>query len=177
MKRLLLVSLIAGLASASVAIAAPNPATATFEVRLTVLKACSVVAGSASDIDFLTQDANATANLQSNKDITVTCSKGTAYTIGLTPSNSDTTGAGTMAAQNVLPVTGNTDAVPYQLRSTAGLTGTVWGNTNTSGSVVGNGVAGTGDGLAKTHTVYATVPSTNFTPDAYKDTVTVSVRY
>ena len=175
MKKILLVSVAASLASAA-ALAATNPATATFDVKLTVLKACSVVAGATSDIDFGSQDSTAT-NLQNSNTINVTCSKNTPYTIGLTPSNSSTTGAGVMAAQNVAPVTGNTDTVGYQLRSTAGLTGTVWGNTNTSGSVVGNGVSGTGNGAAKSHTVYATVPSVNVTPDAYKDTVTVTVRY
>ena len=156
--------------------AAANPATATFDVKLTVVKACSVTAGTASDIDFGSQDASAT-NLAAQNTISVTCSIGTPYTIGLTPSNGSTTGAGVMAAQNVAPVTGNTDSVPYQLRSAAGAAGTVWGNTNTSGTDVGNGVAATGTGAAQTHTVYATVPSANVTPDAYKDTVTVSVRY
>lgn len=165
----------AALASGA-AMAAENPATSQFDVKMTVAAACSVAAGTASDIDFGTQDASAT-NLAAQNTISVTCSKGTAYTIGLTPSNGSTTGAGVMAAQNVPPVTGNTDTVAYQLRSAAGQAGAVWGNTNTSGSVVGNGVAGTGDGTAKTHTVYATVPSANVTPDAYKDTVTVTVRY
>jgi len=172
MKKFLFASLVAALTST--AFAASNPATATFEVKLTVLKACSVVAGAASDIDFGSQDANPTANLQSNKNISVTCSKGTAYTIGLLSGNNSTNTAGLGLMKAAAP---NNDSVGYQLRSTAGLTGTVWGNTNTSGTVVGNGVGGTGTGAAIAHTVYATVPDTNVTPDSYKDTVTVSVRY
>lgn len=175
MKKILLIAVAASLASAA-AFAATNPATATFDVKLTVLKACSVLAGASSDIDFGSQDSTAT-NLQGSNTISVTCSKNTPYTIGLTPSNSSTTGGGVMAAQNVAPVTGNTDTVGYQLRSATGLTGAVWGNTNTNGTTVGNGVSGTGNGAAKSHTVYATVPSMNVTPDAYKDTVTVTVRY
>lgn len=175
MKKILLIAVAASLASAA-AFAATNPATATFDVKLTVLKACSVLAGASSDIDFGSQDSTAT-NLQNSNTISVTCSKNTPYTIGLTPGNSNTAGAGVMAAQNVAPVTGNTDTVAYQLRSTAGLTGTVWGNTNSDGATVGNGVSGTGNGAAKSHTVYATVPNVNVTPDAYKDTVTVTVRY
>ncbi len=175
MKKILLIAVAASLASAA-AFAATNPATATFDVKLTVLKACSVLAGATSDIDFGSQDSTAT-NLQNSNTISVTCSKKTPYTIGLAPSNSNTAGAGVMAAQNVAPVTGNTDTVAYQLRSAAGPTGTVWGNTNTDGTTVGNGISGTGNGAAQSHTVYATVPSVNVTPDAYKDTVTVTVRY
>ncbi|SFN28535.1 spore coat U domain-containing protein [Variovorax sp. OV329] len=174
MKKLLIASAAAVLTAA--AFAAPNPATATFDVKLTVVKACAVTAGAGSDISFGNQDANPTANLNATNSISVTCSKGTAYTIGLTPTNNDTTGAGLMSAQNVAPVTGNTDKVPYQLRKVSA-TGVEWGNTNTNGATVGNGVSGTGTGLAQSIPVYATVPSTNFTPDSYKDTVTVNVRY
>jgi spore coat protein U-like protein len=175
MNKNFLISVAASLASAA-AFAATNPATATFDVKLTVLKACSVLAGATSDIDFGSQDATA-ANVQNSNTISVTCSKKTPYTIGLTPGNNSTTGAGVMAAQNVAPVTGNNDTVAYQLRSTAGLTGTVWGDTNSDGATVGNGVSGTGNGAAQSHTVYATVPTMNVTPDAYKDTVKVTVRY
>ena len=175
MKKLLLISIAASLASAS-AVAVAATATTSFDVKLTVLKACSVVAGATSDIDFGSQDPTAT-NLQNSNTISVTCSKKTPYTIGLTPGNNSTTGAGVMAAQNVAPVTGNSDSVAYQLRSTAGLTGTVWGDTNTDGATVGNGVSGTGNGAAQSHTVYATVPTMNVTPDAYKDNVKVTVRY
>lgn len=167
----------AAAAFASAAIAAPNPATATFQVLIKVNKACSVTAGSTSNIDFGTQDSSATG-LAANNTFSVTCSKNTPYFIGLVPSNANTAGAGSMAAQNVAPVTGNSDSVPYQLRSAAGAAGAIWGDT-ASGTAVGNGVAGTGSGAAKTHTVYATIPGTsaNVTPDSYADTVTIHVNY
>ena len=168
MKKLLLVSVAAIFATA--AFAATNPATATFDVKLTVLKACSVTAGATSDISFGSQDASAT-NLEQSNTITVICSKKTPYTIGLKPSNNATDGAGVMAAQNTAPVTGNTDTVAYQLRSTTGTAGTVWGD------AVASRVGATGNGTAQSHTVFATVPSANVTPDDYKDTVTVSVYY
>jgi len=169
MKKLLIAASAAALTAA--AFAAPNPATATFDVKLTVVKACSVTAGTASTIDFGSADANPAANLDATSNISVTCSKGTAYTIGLTPTNNSTGGAGTMAGTG-----SNTDTVAYQLRKTSAA-GTAWGNTNTNGTTVGNGVAGTGTGTAQSIPVYATVPSTNVTPDTYKDTVTVTVRY
>jgi spore coat protein U-like protein len=154
--------------------AAPNPAVATFQVLLKINKACSIVAGTTSNIDLGTHDSSDT-NFSNNNSISVTCSKGTPYFIGLAPSNSSTTGAGTMAALNVAPVTGNTDSVPYQLRSVSP-TGLVWGNTATS-TTVGNGFTGNGTGAAVAIPVFATVPSANFTADSYADTVTVNVNY
>jgi spore coat protein U-like protein len=129
-----------------------------------------VTAGSASNITLGPVTSTATNTLGSNT-ITVYCSKTTPYFIGLAPSNASTAGAGTLTGTG-----GNTDTVPYQLSSTAGPTGTVWGNTATAVSV-GNGVSGTGTGLNQTHTVYVTVPSANYTPDTYTDTVSVYVNY
>lgn len=71
--------------------------------------------------------------------------------------------------------TTNTDKIPYQLNQTSA-TGPVWGNTATT-TTAGNGVAGTGSGLAQSLTVYATASSANFTPDNYADVVTVNVNY
>lgn len=146
--------------------AAPNPAEATFEVRVTVQKACSVTAGAGSDIDFGTQDASA-INLSKSSNISVTCSKKTAYSIGLLPSNSSTSGAGSMASADVA----NTDTVAYQLRSTSA-TGAPWGTT-------AGRVSGTGDGTTKSHAVFATIANggVNVNPDTYKDTVRVQVTY
>ncbi len=110
-------------------------------------------------------------NLAGSSTLTVTCPNGTPYYIGLAPSNGSTTGAGTMSGS-----AGNTDKPTYQLRSTPGSSGTIWGNTATRTSV-GNGVAGTGNGSPKTHTVHATMPNANYRPDSYGDTVTVRVHY
>ncbi len=149
-----------------------------FTVKATVAKSCTVTAGAASDIQLgATSGVSFTdTNLMGNNTISVTCSGGTPYYIGLRPSNNNTAGAGVMAAQNTPPVTGNTDSVPYQLRSTPGMTGALWGNTATSTSM-GNGVQGSGNGTAQAITVYATTPGANFTPDSYADTVTVNVNY
>lgn len=162
-----------GLAVAGAAAATPamaETATATFQVTMTVQKACTVAAGAASNISLGSVAATAT-DVAGNNTITVNCSKTTPYYIGLAPSNANTTSAGEMAAGG-----SNTDKVPYQLRSATGAAGTIWGNTATSTSV-GNGVAGTGTGTDQTHTVYVTVPSANFTPDTYTDVVTVNVNY
>ncbi|MBB1200137.1 SCPU domain-containing protein [Enterobacteriaceae bacterium 89] len=147
-------------------------ANGTFQVLITILKACTVTAGSGSNINLGSVNSTAT-NTTGNNTISVTCSKTTPYFIGLSPSNSNTLGAGTMAS-STNPVT-NTDKVPYQLNQTSA-TGPVWGNTATA-LVVGNGVGGVGTGAAQTLTVYATAASASFTPDSYADTVTVNVNY
>lgn len=141
-----------------------------FTVSAQVSKSCAVTAGSA--LNFGSVDSTAT-NITGSNTIAVTCTNGTAYYVGLAPSNVSITGAGVMSG-TVTP--GNTDKVPYQLRSTAGMSGTIWGNTATSTSA-GNGVAGTGNGNGQSLTVYATAPSANYTPDTYSDTVTVNVNY
>lgn len=144
-----------------------------FTVQAAITKSCTVTAGTASDIQIgaASGEAFTATNLTGNNTIGVTCSKGTSYSIGLSPSNNNTGGAGAMAARNLAPVTGNADSVPYQLRSTPGMSGTSWGNT------ASNRVAGSGNGLVQSIPVYATVPNANFTPDSYADTVTVIVNY
>ncbi|RTD83859.1 SCPU domain-containing protein [Variovorax atrisoli] len=151
----------------SAVLAATSPATATFQVLITVAKACSVTAGSGSNINFNTVDSSAT-NLSASSNISVTCSKSTPYNIGLLPSNNSSTGAGAMGNTG-------TDTIPYQLRSVSA-NGAIWGSTATSTSV-GNGVAGTGTGSAQSIPVWATVASVNVTPGSYSDTVTVQVNY
>lgn len=102
--------------------------------------------------------------------IRVVCTNGTAYNIGVLPSNNNSSGAGIMSGTN-----GNPETVAYQLRRTSG-TGAIWGNTATSTSA-GNGVGGTGTGANQDYTVFASVPNSNVRPDTYSDTVRVTVNY
>jgi spore coat protein U-like protein len=172
-RNLLRAAALAALMSGAASAQAANPATATFQVLITITKACTVTAGTASNINLGSVAATAVNTTGSNT-ISVNCSKTTPYYVGLAPSNANTAGAGTMVSTTA-PAT-NTDKVPYQLTSTAGAGGTIWGKTATS-TTVGNGVAGTGTGAAQSLTVYATAASANFTPDSYADTVTVNVNY
>lgn len=138
-------------------------ATFPFTVNATVNKLCTVTTNG----NIAIGPVNSTAvNSTSNNSLSVTCTNSTPYTVGLVPSNSSTVGRGVMSGTG-----SNTDKVPYQLSSTPGPTGTVWG------SSAANMVAGTGTGSALSYTVYATVPSANYTPDSYTDTVTVNVTY
>ena len=158
-----LLGVVACLASTS---ADAQTATDTFQVLLTIEASCTVTAGTASDIDLGTVPSTATDVSDSNT-FTVNCSNTTPYFIGLEPSNGDTGGAGLLT--NAGP-----DSVPYQLEQDAA--GTIWGNTATSTSV-GNGVAGIGTGADEPFTVFATVPSANFAPGDYSDTVTINVNF
>lgn len=140
-------------------------ATDTFDVSVTITATCSATAGSGSNIDLGSHPSTDT-DMGNSSTITVKCSNTVPYRVNLAPSNGATTGAGSLS-----PLGASPDTVPYQLRSTAGTSGTVWGNTS------GNGVTGTGNGANQTLTVYATAPSANYAPDTYKDTVTVTVNY
>lgn len=139
-----------------------------FNVTATVLASCMVTAGPTLNLGSVAATAT---NMAGNNNINVTCTNGTSYHVGLLPSNGNTTGAGVMKGTG-----SNADKVPYQLRSTTGLGGTIWGNTATS-TTVGNGVSGNGNGTSQPLTVYATAPSANYTPDTYTDTVTINVNY
>ena len=141
-------------------------ATTTFNVKLTVGASCTVAA---TDIDFGTVTAAVAANLSQSGTLSVRCPASTSYTLGLTPSNNTTTGAGEMSGTTA----GNTSTVGYQLHQTSA-SGPVWGNVTGSNTVTGTG---SGMGNTTTHTVYASVPTTDVTPDTYSDVVTVTLTY
>ncbi len=144
---------------------------------LKIQKSCNVTAGSGSNIDLGIQDSSAT-NLSGTSNISVTCANKTPYNIGLLPSAANggtNAGTGNLGPLNVAPVTGNTDKVPYVLHSVSAA-GAAWGDTATS-IAVGNGVSGTGTGVAQSIPVFATAASANYTPDSYADTVTIHVNF
>ena len=139
----------------------------TLNVSANVSNNCTVSATGPADLGSVLASAS---NLTGSTTINVSCPSGTAFTIGLAPSNGNTAGTG------VLTGTGsNTDKPPYQLRSISG-SGPIWGNTATTTNV-GNGVAGTGTGSTQSFRVYVLIPSANFVPDTYTDTVTVHLNF
>lgn len=138
-----------------------------FTVNANIIKNCTVSAP--SDIDFGTAHP-ADTNLEGRTSFNVSCTSGTPYAIGLSPSNSNTRGEGEMAAV----AAGNNDRIPYRLRTGSGTGGAAWGNIPGSS---GNRVNGTGTGLPQNYTVYAAVPAADYHYGSYKDTVTVQVTY
>lgn len=89
-----------------------STATSTFQVLITIAKACTVTAGPSSNINLGSVNSSAT-NTTGNSTIYVNCSKTTPYFIGLAPSTANggsTTGAGAMSS--VANSSTNTDKVP-----------------------------------------------------------------
>ncbi|MBF0657788.1 spore coat protein U domain-containing protein [Psychrobacter sp. NG25] len=141
-----------------------------FTVQATVIPSCLVT--STTDVNLGSHSANRNNIIGNNSSaIGVTCTNGAPYNIGLMPSNNNIDGAGMMSGTG-----NNTDKIPYQLRSTDGESGDIWGNTATSNNV-GNGVIGTGDGTSQLKTVYVTALSADFRPDKYSDIVSIQVNY
>lgn len=136
-------------------------------VTATVSNDCTIDAQNDLDLGTVVASANA---VSSYTKIAVECPSGTAYTIGLRPSNGNSAGLGTMSGTG-----GNTDLLPYSLHSMS-TAGPIWGNTASLGNV-GNGVSGTGTGNSESYGVYVTVPNTQYTPDNYSDTVQVTVHF
>ena len=140
-----------------------------FKVQATVVNACKI--NTTSDILLGSHPASTTNFTGSNNEaINMTCTNGAPYNIGLSPSNRDINGQGVM-----LDTASNSYKLPYQLLSNSART--IWGNNGNSYATLTNGVIGTGNGNAQTHTVYVTVPSADVKPGSYSDTVTINVNY
>jgi len=150
----------AGVAMLSAALspsAGAQTATDTFQVSITIEDSCTI---SAVDLDFGSHSTLA-ALVDADSDITVNCSVGTAYTVGL---NQGVNGARLMSD--------GSDTVDYELYTSA-LRVLAWG-TNAPVDTVG----GTGDGTDQTLTVYGRVPAqATPAPATYDDTITATITF
>ena len=138
-----------------------------FTVQAHASPVCEFI--SADDIDFGTHTAGST-DLKQSGNLTVRCTNGTPYTVGLIPSNGNQEGSGEMKSTNPA----NTDKVPYRLKKGTNTNAHLWGN---QPSGTGSWQKATGDGSSKTYTVAAEVKNTDYTPGEYQDKVTVDIRY
>ncbi|WP_342241435.1 Csu type fimbrial protein [Inquilinus sp. OTU3971] len=139
-------------------------ATTSFAVTATVLKFCTVVA---TPMAFGNYTSSTVAETTST--ITVTCTAGTGYDIGL-----DAGGAAgaTVTTRQMSGTTVTTARLNYFLYSDSGRT-VNWGNTVGTDTV--NLTAGA---VPIISTVYGRVPAGQFVaPDAYLDTINVTVTY
>ena len=156
------------LATAGAAQAA-NPATTTFQVSATVLKNCTVAATNVAFGNY-TPTAGPVA---ANGTVSVKCTKNTAFTVSL---DKGTTAGGAIAQR--LMSDGAGDTLQYNLYTTSGFAN-VWGDG--TGTSVTQGGTGAGLGTAVALTVYGSLPDSAANqavpPNAYTDTVTVSVAY
>lgn len=138
-----------------------SSATTSFTITATVQARCAVTA---TDLAFGNYSG---ALLNGTSTITATCTKTTAYNVGLNA------GTGTGATVTNRKMTGPSSAtLNYSLfRNTTRTLN--WGNT-----VGTDTVAGTGSGAAQTLTVYGSVPAAQYVrPGSYSDTITVTLTY
>ena len=134
--------------------------TATILVSATVLSLCTITAAPLAFGNYTAASLNATTT------VSVTCTVGTPYNVGLDA------GTGSGATTTVRKMTLNTGTLSYALYSDAARS-VAWGNT-----VGSNTVAGTGNGLVQALTVYGQVPANQVVaPGAYLDTVTATITY
>ena len=99
--------------------------------------------------------------------VTVTCTSGTTYSIGL---NAGNTPGATVTNRLMYGGAGGQSTLGYQLFSNASHSSN-WGNTSGAGWVTG-----TGNGSAQTYTVYAQIPANESSPlGSYTDTIIASV--
>lgn len=142
--------------------------TAQFNVMIEILESCDIASSAASDIDFGSHVRNSGAPVSAMGTLTVNCTDGTDYTIGLNEGQNATS---TIASADNRRMTSGTDFVAYGLyRDASHLE--FWGNeagTNT--------LPGTGTATAQDITVYGRVPSTDVPPGSYTDIVTATITY
>jgi spore coat protein U-like protein len=158
-------ALSAGTAALLFTAGAPQQAEAstTVAVSAAVLSSCLVTALPLAFGTYLpTQSTNTTAQTS----VSVTCTNGTPYNVGLNA------GIGTGATVATRKMTSGANLLSYSLYSDGGYS-TVWGST-----IGTNTVTGTGSGLVQTITVYGSITALQAVPaGAYTDTITVSLTY
>lgn len=134
--------------------------TAQFSVTATIVKDCTV---SATNLAF----GNYTGAVKtSTSSVSVTCTNGTAYTVGLSA------GLATGATVTTRQMQNGSALLNYGLFTNSGHS-TNWGNTSAT-----NWVSGTGSGSAQAITVYGQIPATQYVkPGSYSDLITVYVTY
>jgi spore coat protein U-like protein len=163
MHRLVLTALLATASAGALA----ETATTTFNVLLTITKACSF-STAASDVNFGPRASSAAA-VDADGTLRVTCTKGTPYTVGLSAG----AGSGATVSTRKMKSTGGTnpDEVPYNLYRDTNRT-LNWGNTPGTDTL---GASGTG--AEQSIQVNGRLPSANFTADSYSDLITATVTY
>ncbi|MCF6321383.1 MAG: spore coat U domain-containing protein [Rhizobiaceae bacterium] len=137
--------------------------TATFTAQIIIQDDCDIV--SAGNLDFGTAGVLA-ANVDATAALSVQCTNGSAFDIGLDA------GVGVGATTATRRMSNGGATVDYQMFTDAGRT-TNWGD-----AVGVDTVASTGTGAAQSFTIYGRVP-VQTTPAAatYTDTVTVTVTF
>jgi len=168
------------LASALFAVAGQSLAadTTTFDVKIIILKACTITAAAATEVNFGSVAYDSTANADAQGSVTARCTPLTPYSIALSAgANAGTANdVNTRRMKNTDGTVTTNNFVAYQLYRDSGRS-LVWGSTAGTG---GNVQTGTGTGLNQAYPVYGRVanPSTNnASAGSYLDTVTATIVY
>lgn len=149
--------------------------TTTFDVKITILKACTITAAAATDVDFGSVTSVSTVDVDAQGSVTALCTPLTPYAITLNAGVNPGT-AGDVATRRMIntdPLVVSNNYVAYQLYQDAARF-LVWGDTGA------NDLAGTGTGLNQAYTVYGRVanPSNNnAAAGSYLDTITATIVY
>ncbi|KRB08116.1 spore coat U domain-containing protein [Lysobacter sp. Root690] len=158
---------IAVLALAGVGPASAANDTTQFNVTITITSVCDIHTVAPTNVNFGSVASTAT-NVDQQGQLTINCTPGTAYTIGLDNGQNGTD-------VNSRKMASGANLVPYQLyRAAARGAADVWGST---AGVGGNVLAGSGTGAAVNVPVYGRTPSANFPTGTYNDVVTATVTY
>lgn len=137
----------------------PRAVQVPFSVSVTNTSACQITT---TPMDFGAINAIA-GNIDATNTISVTCSPGVKYTVGL---SNGTAGTGPVARKLSAPST--SDTITYGIYTNANRTAP-WG---------ANAASGNGNGRADTFTAYGRIPAqATPAPAAYADTVVVTVTY
>lgn len=153
----------AALGAAALNASAAGTATTTLAVSATVASACSVTA---SALGFGAYDPTSAVLKPGTATLTVTCTLGALYTIGLDA------GGGSGATTAVRKMTAGGTTLDYKLCQDVGCVAN-WGNTVSTDTV-----AGVGTGLGIPSVVFGQIAALqNVGAGTYNDTVNVSVNY
>lgn len=140
-------------------------ATGTMAVSATVLTSCTVTPG---PLAFGNYDPTSATALDATATITILCTGGTAYTLGLDAG----TGSGATITGRKMTVGAGTATLNYTVYNNSGRT-TNWGDTAPNGALTG-----TATGLPQAITAYGRIPSgQSASAGAYTDTITVTLTY
>ena len=157
-KKILAISILAAAAPLAVA----ETETTTFQVTAEVIASCDV---SASTLAFGQYNPLSAGAHTGNSTITVKCSNGASYDVGLNVGLNNDEGQRRMSD-------GDSAFLSYNLFQNAGRT-TSWGNITGTDTL-----ASTGNGSSQEHQVYASIPEQpSASVGSYADTVTVTVTY
>lgn len=162
MNRIFRATLVSAACLAAFGAASAATDTANMTVKITVTPTCDIHTVAPTDVDFGSAASTATNVASTGGVLTVKCTTGTSYAIGL--------GNGLNYTSTRQMKNGTANFVAYGLFRDAAFT-------NAWGTAAGTTQAGTGTGANQTLTVYGRVPSAAGVAGAYTDTVVATVTY